>query len=218
MIYTDDMIAEMRASISLEGVYAARKRIADFLKPTPLLRHPLLDEALGMPLWVKHENHLPTGAFKIRGGYNYMAQLDEDERKSLVETLAKELTEESLTLYGIEIGPDRVQIYLENRRYHAMPRALGRAARALTRTMPPSVELFEITPVENSVPVSTVVLKRSELENQIERPDAAKSTFATATIKDAAPVNWDAVVAETVAFPRYDWEIYPTFQHQELIG
>ena len=136
--------------------------------------------------------------------------LDEDERKSLVETLAKELTEESLTLYGIEIGPDRVQIYLENRRYHAMPRALGRAARALTRVMPPSVELFEITPVENSVPVATVVLKRSELESQVERPDAAASTFATTTIKDAAPVSWDAVVADTLSFPRFLWEIYPT--------
>lgn len=80
MEYTDEMIANLRASISLEGVYAARKTIEPFLSPTPLMQHPLLNEAVGFPLHVKHENHLPTGAFKIRGGYNYMAQLDDSER------------------------------------------------------------------------------------------------------------------------------------------
>lgn len=104
MIYTDDMIAEMRASISLEGVYAARKRIADFLKPTPLLRHPLLDEALGVPLWVKHENHLPTGAFKIRGGYNYMAQLDDDERKTGVISATRGNHGQSIALAARDFG------------------------------------------------------------------------------------------------------------------
>lgn len=136
--------------------------------------------------------------------------LDDGEREKLVEALARELTEESLQLYGIEIGPGRVQVYLENNRYRAMPRALGRTARALTRTMPPSVELFEITPVEDSLPVATVVLKRSELENQAERPDAARATFGTTTIKDAEPVSWDTVLAPDLTFPRYSWEIYPS--------
>jgi threonine dehydratase len=46
-----------------------------------MLRHPLLEQWLGCETWVKHENHNPTGAFKIRGGLNLVAQLSADERR-----------------------------------------------------------------------------------------------------------------------------------------
>jgi threonine dehydratase len=59
----------------LNEIYAARERIARHLAPTPLMRHPLLDEAIGVPVWVKHENHNPTCAFKIRGGLNLIGSL-----------------------------------------------------------------------------------------------------------------------------------------------
>jgi threonine dehydratase len=45
------------------------------MPPTPQYRWPLLCEALGTELWVKHENHTPTGAFKVRGGLVYFADL-----------------------------------------------------------------------------------------------------------------------------------------------
>ena len=66
---------------SLQDIEAARPRVYAHLKPTPLMRHPLLDEWLGCEAWVKHENHNPTGAFKIRGGLNLVAQLTPDERR-----------------------------------------------------------------------------------------------------------------------------------------
>lgn len=70
---------------TLQDVYAARPRVYAALKPTPLLKHPLLDETLGLNTWVKHENHNPTCAFKIRGGLNLVAQLsDEDKRRGVV--------------------------------------------------------------------------------------------------------------------------------------
>jgi threonine dehydratase len=62
-------------------VLAARRRIAPHLQPTALNRYPALDELIGTETWVKHENHLPTGAFKVRGGVNLAAQLTEDERR-----------------------------------------------------------------------------------------------------------------------------------------
>ena len=65
---------------ALEDVHAARARIAPHLRPTPLYAYPALDELLGVSAWVKHENHQPVGAFKVRGGVNLMAQLSEDER------------------------------------------------------------------------------------------------------------------------------------------
>ncbi len=50
------------------------------MAPSPLLRHPLLAEALGADVHVKHENHNPTGAFKVRGGLNLIARLSDADR------------------------------------------------------------------------------------------------------------------------------------------
>jgi threonine dehydratase len=65
---------------SFANLEAARPRVYAHLRPTPLLRHPLLEEWLGCRVWVKHENHNPTGSFKIRGGLNLVAQLTPEER------------------------------------------------------------------------------------------------------------------------------------------
>jgi threonine dehydratase len=65
---------------TLQDVKDAGPRVYAHLQPTPLLRHPLLDEWLGCEAWIKHENHNPTGAFKVRGGLNLVAQLSPEER------------------------------------------------------------------------------------------------------------------------------------------
>jgi threonine dehydratase len=65
----------------LRDVLSARKRIEPYLRPTPLYRYPALDALAGVQLWVKHENHQPVGAFKVRGGVNLVSQLTDDERQ-----------------------------------------------------------------------------------------------------------------------------------------
>ena len=66
---------------TLADVLAARRRIAPYLQPTPLYRYPALDELVGARVFVKHENHQPIGAFKVRGGVNLISQLSPDERR-----------------------------------------------------------------------------------------------------------------------------------------
>jgi threonine dehydratase len=65
---------------TLNDIYVARERIAPFVPRTPLMRHPLLDEATGLTIWVKHENHNPTCAFKVRGGLNLVGAMSAEER------------------------------------------------------------------------------------------------------------------------------------------
>src|SRR5215467_10439220 len=65
----------------LADVLAAGQRIAPHLQPTPLYRYPTLDVMTGAQVWVKHENHQPVGAFKVRGGVNLVSQLDTEERR-----------------------------------------------------------------------------------------------------------------------------------------
>ena len=64
----------------LVDVLAARRRIAPYLPRTPLFTYQQLDELVGARVYVKHENHQPVGAFKVRGGVNLVAQLSDDER------------------------------------------------------------------------------------------------------------------------------------------
>src|SRR5580692_7794402 len=64
----------------LADVFAARRRIAPYLGPTPLYRYPALDALTGARIWVKHENHQPVGAFKVRGGVSLVSQLSAEER------------------------------------------------------------------------------------------------------------------------------------------
>ncbi len=59
-------------SVSLDNILAARNIVYRMLKPTPTMDYPLLNAELGVRVFLKHENHLPTGAFKVRGGLNFM--------------------------------------------------------------------------------------------------------------------------------------------------
>jgi threonine dehydratase len=60
---------------SREEIDAARRTVYAVMPPTPQYAWPLLRQRLGMTVWVKHENHTPAGAFKVRGGLTYFAAL-----------------------------------------------------------------------------------------------------------------------------------------------
>lgn len=65
---------------TFRDVLHARKIISPFLSRTPLRNYPQLDQLFGAKVYVKHENHLPTGAFKVRGGINLVSHLTAEER------------------------------------------------------------------------------------------------------------------------------------------
>jgi threonine dehydratase len=69
---------------TLKDIYDARPRVYRVVRPTPLMRHPLLSRETGLDVLVKHENHNPTCAFKVRGGLNLIGQLSADERRGVI--------------------------------------------------------------------------------------------------------------------------------------
>ena len=58
-----------------QEIESARRTVYAHLPPTPQYAWPMLRERLGMTVWVKHENHTAAGAFKVRGGLTYFADL-----------------------------------------------------------------------------------------------------------------------------------------------
>lgn len=57
---------------SLIELEDAHRLVTRHMSPTPQYAWPQLEKQTGAKVWVKHENHLPTGAFKVRGGVTFI--------------------------------------------------------------------------------------------------------------------------------------------------
>ena len=69
-----------RVPITIDDITAARARIARYVAATPLRHYPALDDETGARVLVKHENHLPTNAFKARNALSFMTALPPAQR------------------------------------------------------------------------------------------------------------------------------------------
>ncbi|HJQ10906.1 MAG TPA: threonine dehydratase [Gemmatimonadaceae bacterium] len=65
---------------SLDALEDAATLVYRHMPPTPQYRWPLLDRRVDAAVWVKHENHTPTGAFKVRGGLVYLDDVCRGEK------------------------------------------------------------------------------------------------------------------------------------------
>jgi len=63
-----------------KDVLKARSLIKDYLPRTPIYSYPQVNQLLDARVYIKHENHLPTGAFKTRGGINLIHNLNRKQR------------------------------------------------------------------------------------------------------------------------------------------
>jgi threonine dehydratase len=79
------------------------------MPPTPQFRWPLLAEATGSEVWVKHENHTPTAAFKVRGGLVLLDGMKARGEKGPIVTATRGNHGQSLAMAGRIYGID-VQI------------------------------------------------------------------------------------------------------------
>ncbi|RUM39005.1 MAG: threonine ammonia-lyase [Desulfobulbus sp.] len=71
----------MPASTTINDILRARRTVYKYLHPTPLHHYPSLSRLVGTDTWIKHENHQPVGAFKVRGGLHLAAGLSEEQKQ-----------------------------------------------------------------------------------------------------------------------------------------
>lgn len=67
---------------TFQDIEEAVPRIRHVLSPTPLYEWPGLSQLTATKLYLKHENHQPVGAFKVRGGINLVSTLSGEEREA----------------------------------------------------------------------------------------------------------------------------------------
>jgi threonine dehydratase len=92
--------------ITWDDVVAARRRIAPYLQQTPLRHYAPLDEAVGhgIRVLVKHENHLPTNAFKARNAVSFMTALEPAQKTRGIVAATRGNHGAGLAWAGAELG------------------------------------------------------------------------------------------------------------------
>ncbi len=134
---------------------------------------------------------------------------------SLGAPLARALAAEGMRLDGFRIDGTTAELRLSNLRHEAWPQALGRAARTLTRGLPPEVETLVLVPVEGGLPVASVRLARTDIEALETAPDGTERLRARATI-GAAPR--EPAVVPPGTYPRLSWGLSPYLRARVFQG
>ncbi len=134
---------------------------------------------------------------------------DPEAQPEIHDTLAKALAKEGQILEAMSLSAARVKLHVQNTRFNSPAQAIGRTARILTRVLPASVETFVIVPVDNGVPLSAVVMTRSDLEALEHAP--ASDMYAVTRISDALAVRGEGPAPRLTPglYPRFQWSLAP---------
>ncbi len=121
-------------------------------------------------------------------------------KTSLTSLAAKD----GLIIESVKLEGSRATVRVSNQRFGVPSQAFGRLARSMTRSLPASVEEFVIVPVSAGIPMSAVVMRRSDLE-RLEH-ESADAMLAQTSIIDGYKL---APPPEKGIYPKFTWGISP---------
>ena len=132
----------------------------------------------------------------------------ESAATTIRDAMLPELTEDGVRLIAFSTTAHVAELRIANDRYSSPSVAIGRTARVMARVLPPSVETFRITLVENDLALSTTTIQRRDLETLEFVPDGSSALLARSNVSDADPAPPNAVFADNL-YPRFRWSIGP---------
>ncbi|SDK69541.1 YjbH domain-containing protein [Paracoccus chinensis] len=131
---------------------------------------------------------------------------DPTAQPAIQKALGDALRKEGQTLESMVLTSNRAEVRIRNNRYIQQAEAVGRTARLMTRALPPSVETLVVTSVEGGMPVSSVTMRRSDVE-RLENTEAGQiASVAVLTDADPRPAG---LVRNPEVTPRFQWGLRP---------
>lgn len=124
-----------------------------------------------------------------------------------VEVLGQVLATDGFRLLGAEVNGSTLRVRYENTTYRAEAQGIGRVARALTQIAPVNIDTFILEPSQQGIPLSAVTLRRRDLEQLENTPNAAALSYDRAVISDAGAARPALSWADTT--PAFQWGISP---------
>ncbi len=131
-------------------------------------------------------------------------------RDSVIAALVPVFEAEGIVIEEATLTPDSINLYVQNTKMPLTTKMVGRIVRTLSVAMPPSIEYFRVTPVSGGLATMTVEVRRSDLEAQVERPNAGPESWQTTRFTDAPDSLGDGAWKRD-AYPDFSWSLSPQF-------
>ena len=209
------LVYNLSPGIQLTGSYLGLEDINLQASFSAVVGEPIRDEPVGTPppLFFVRENIPAPG-----GGRDQLiapvappvfTPIESDNIK-LGDTLQTELKREGLDLLSSEIGSDKMRIRISNPRYRSTSKAVGRAARVLSRFAPAEIETFQVVIVVRSLEIAELKLGRSLMEasaREIGHSVAPPSFGFAYIVPGSEPVL--APIRTYDSYPKFDWSFGP---------
>jgi len=126
----------------------------------------------------------------------------------LVGALAPVLEAEGIVIEEALITGSAIDLYISNNNMPQTTKAIGHIVRTLSVALPHSVEVFRITLVASGLATTTVEIRRSDLEAQVDRPNAGPDSWATTRFTDAPNHLPDGAWSRDI-YPDFSWALTP---------
>jgi hypothetical protein len=126
----------------------------------------------------------------------------------LIDNLTSNLAGTGIVVESLGVTGSLAQVRFRNANYDAAAQAVGRVARAMTHSLPPSVEVFEIVPVDHGIAGSKVVIRRTDLEALEFAPDAGQALRVRSQIGEAGQ-TLPGTERNPALYPHFTWSLLP---------
>lgn len=120
------------------------------------------------------------------------------------------LREDGLLLESLTLTSNTAELRFRNLQYMSFANAVGRAARAMSRVMPASVETFRIVPLSGGMALSATTIRRSDLEALEFDGNATDALLAVTAFSDPPALAESAIPAADL-YPEFSWSLSPYF-------
>lgn len=189
-------------SLSLSGYYLYGDTVGFQLNLTGNPKRPIAPQDLGsgpVPIRARAADAPRSAAWAGKS----------ENRDLLIKAIGDALAADGILIEEAKLSGTQADLYISSTRTGRLPKAIGRTARILALAMPPSIEIFRITPVEKGLSTTTVEIKRSDLEAQADTPDAGLTSWQAATLTDAVG-RLDRDVSYVRPIDRFSWSLNPS--------
>ncbi|MEO0913101.1 MAG: YjbH domain-containing protein [Pseudomonadota bacterium] len=189
-------------SIALSGYYMFGEAVGFQLTFTGNPNRPLAPQDLGT-------GPAPLRARAPDADRNVAWARKHENQATLVTAMGEVLAPEGIVIEEARITGEVAELYITNTSIQRTPKAIGRTARILATAMPASVEVFRITTIERGLPTTTAEIRRSDMEAQVDRPDAGMKSWQTTRLLDAkASIEGEGVYRRPLE-NRFSWSLNP---------
>lgn len=136
-------------------------------------------------------------------------QNDASQQAAMRRDVQTILAHDGIVVESMAVTADRVVLRIRNPKLENAPQAIGRTARALAAVMPASVGAFQIVPMAQGVPLSTVTIRRSDLEALEFAPGQDAEMLQRVQIQSAASTLPAGALQSEGLYPHFKWGIAP---------